>query len=305
MQTRPRLFPAVRAPRKASRNCAPRSAGRTDRLARHRAAAGAACRACPRSIRSSPTLRRKCRRRRRGAVRSWAGRIPADCPAASRVRLRAPRGSRDIRHADRCRWRTCRPPRRRSACLRGSDAGRAPRYQRSLNVPGSPSSMLTAISRGARSARTMRHLRPVGKPAPPETAQPGILHRLHYALDIASVFDAVAQQRVATLRTVGIEVDVRAGLIVNVARSDFGLHRLRRRTAAPASDAPRRPAPVRSARRTGPESPARRVPTSPAVAPATAWRLPSRNSVRRRPAPSALGRPPRRRRAFSFTTSKW
>jgi hypothetical protein len=32
--------------------------------------------------------------------------------------------------------------------------------------------MLTAISRGAGSARTMRHLRPAGKPAPPRPRRP-------------------------------------------------------------------------------------------------------------------------------------
>ena len=60
-----------RAPRTASRRSAPASAGRTGRPARRRAGGGAAARACPRSIRSSPTLRRRCRRRRRGADAAW------------------------------------------------------------------------------------------------------------------------------------------------------------------------------------------------------------------------------------------
>src|SRR5882762_6848583 len=43
---------------------------------------------------------------------------------------------------------------------------------RSLKVPGSPSSPLTAIRRGAFSARTRPHLRPVGNPAPPRPRSP-------------------------------------------------------------------------------------------------------------------------------------
>jgi formate dehydrogenase len=38
---------------------------------------------------------------------------------------------------------------------------------RSLNVPGSPSSILTAIKRGPSKLLTIRHFRPAGNPAPP------------------------------------------------------------------------------------------------------------------------------------------
>ena len=66
--------------RAASRRCAPASGGRRRRPARRRAGGGAAGRACPRSIRSSPILRRRCRRPRRGAGRCSPARR---CPAAS------------------------------------------------------------------------------------------------------------------------------------------------------------------------------------------------------------------------------
>src|SRR6187551_357860 len=49
--------------------------------------------------------------------------------------------------------------------------GSVSRKCRSLKVPGSPSSALTAIRRGPGSPSTERHLRAVGKPAPPQPPQ--------------------------------------------------------------------------------------------------------------------------------------
>ena len=70
--------------------------------------------------------------------------------------------------------------------------------------------MLTAISRGAGSPRTMRHLRPAGKPAPPRPRRPESSMVLMTRLEIAAVFDAVAQQRITARCCVGVEVDVDA-----------------------------------------------------------------------------------------------
>ena len=74
-------------------------------------------------------------------------------------------------------------------------------------MPGSPSSMLTAIRRGAGSLRTMRHLRPAGKPAPPRPRRPESSIVLITDLDVALAGDALAQQRVAAVGAVGGEVD--------------------------------------------------------------------------------------------------
>ena len=185
-EPRAALLERARAPSTASRSCAPASAGRTGRPARRTAGAGAACRACLRSIRSSPTLRRRCRRRRRGAGRSRAARPPAGrrCSAAiSRCEHRAAAvvlvAQIDVD------LRRCRPPRRRSACLPGSGAGRARGSTRSLKVPGSPSSMLTAISRGPGSARDDAPLAPGRKAGAAEAAQARVLQRLDDRLDVA------------------------------------------------------------------------------------------------------------------------
>ena len=64
-----------------------------------------------------------------------------------------------------------------------------------MKVPGSPSSMLTAIRRGAGSPRTMRHLRPAGKAGAAEAAQARVFQRLDHLLDARACRDAVAQQR--------------------------------------------------------------------------------------------------------------
>ena len=69
--SRPRPSRRCRGSRTASRRSAPASGGRTGRPARHKAGGGAAARACLRSIRSSRILRRRCRRRRRGADAAW------------------------------------------------------------------------------------------------------------------------------------------------------------------------------------------------------------------------------------------
>ena len=57
--------------------------------------------------------------------------------------------------------------------------GSASRQVRSLKVPGSPSSMFTAINAGPGWLRTMRHLRPAGKPAPPKPRRPEDSKTLH------------------------------------------------------------------------------------------------------------------------------
>ena len=120
-------------------------------LRRDRAACGAAARACPRCFPASPIPRRRYRRRRRAAgesggllrearfgFKSARSRVPADLAA-----LRIFVAQIDI---DR---RAPPPPRRRSACLRACGADRFRDNTRSLKVPGSPSSALIAISRGA------------------------------------------------------------------------------------------------------------------------------------------------------------
>ena len=110
-----------RAPGTVSPCCARAWGAQTARPGRHTGDEAVACRACPRSIRSSPTLRRRCRRRRRGAGGSPAA-SPADRPSAARARARAFRGTHGIHRAGRCRSHRCRPPRRRSASLRRTDA---------------------------------------------------------------------------------------------------------------------------------------------------------------------------------------
>ena len=119
-----RPFRECRAPSRAFPCCARASAGRRARLARRTAGAAAASRACLRSTRSSPTLRRRCTRPRRGAD-GCAATGTADRLPARRSRARGSRGTRRTRRAGRRRCRRCRPPTRRSASLRGSGADRA------------------------------------------------------------------------------------------------------------------------------------------------------------------------------------
>ena len=77
---------------------------------------------------------------------------------------------------------------------------------RSLKVPGSPSSPLTAISRGPFSARTRPHLRPVGKPAPPKPAQAAVGQRRDHVVHLARARQARAQHGIAAGLHVGVEV---------------------------------------------------------------------------------------------------
>ena len=74
--------------------------------------------------------------------------------------------------------------------------GSRSRYQRSLNVPGSPSSMFTAMTRGSGSAATRRHLRPAGKPAPPRPRSQ-VLHDLGNVLARPSAGEAIGDEAVA------------------------------------------------------------------------------------------------------------
>ena len=68
--------------------------------------------------------------------------------------------------------------------------------------------MLTAIRRGAGSARTMRHLRPAGKPAPPRPRRPESSSVAMTDSTSRSPARQALQQRVAALATVARVVDV-------------------------------------------------------------------------------------------------
>ena len=113
------------------------------------------------------------------------------------------RGSRRIRRAGRCRSRAQPAAQAAISMPSRKRCGSRSRYQRSLKVPGSPSSMLTAIRRGAGSAATMRHLRPAGKPAPPRPRRPESSMILVIVLARALAGEAVGQQLVAAGLAVG------------------------------------------------------------------------------------------------------
>ena len=110
--------------------------------------------------------------------------------------------------------------------------GSRSRYQRSLKVPGSPSSMLTAIRRGSGSAATLFHLRPTGKPAPPRPRSPESSMILVMPSRVCLPGEAVGDQLVAAVLLVGGEVDV-VGLRTGdlLLRETALLHRLDGRVA--------------------------------------------------------------------------
>src|SRR3989304_3081597 len=87
--------------------------------------------------------------------------------------------------------------------------GSRSRYQRSLKVPGSPSSMFTAITRGSGSAATRRHLRPGGKARAAQAAQPRVLHDLGDGLALELSREAIGDQPVAALLAVARIVHIR------------------------------------------------------------------------------------------------
>ena len=91
-----------------------------------------------------------------------------------------------------------------------------------MKVPGSPSSPLTASSRGAGSWRTSRHLRPVGNPAPPSPRSPESLERLDQLLGLALAGEAGLQQAVAAIGAVGVEADIGRDVRVGLAGRDRG-----------------------------------------------------------------------------------
>jgi hypothetical protein len=171
------LLDDVAHPVQRLHSCARASAGRTGRPGRRRAGAGAACRACPRSTRSWPTPRRRCRRRRRAAARF--GGMPAGGSARSaRVLAQQRAAGRGTRRAGRCR----------PALDAHRPGGDQHAFEEAVRVA---LEVVTAVLEGAglalvdvhrhqarrRLARTMRHLRPAGKAGAAQAAQARVLQR--------------------------------------------------------------------------------------------------------------------------------
>src|SRR3970040_2137027 len=86
--------------------------------------------------------------------------------------------------------------------------GSRSRYQRSLKVPGSPSSMLTAIRRGSGPGGGGGPLAPPREAGAAEAAQAGVLHGLGELLAGALAREAIADQLVAAELPVLVEADV-------------------------------------------------------------------------------------------------
>ena len=78
--------------------------------------------------------------------------------------------------------------------------GSRSRYQRSLNVPGSPSSILIAIRRGAGLRRHRSPLAPRGKARAAQATQTGLLHHGHDVLAPSRTVDARGGEGVAAWR---------------------------------------------------------------------------------------------------------
>ena len=97
-----------------------------------------------------------------------------------------------------------------------------------MNVPGSPSSMLTAISRGAGSARTIFHLRPVGESGAAQAAQRRALELRDHRVDAAFAGDASGERAVAAAGPISGEIDAFDRRGFDVARADRGFDRRRR-----------------------------------------------------------------------------
>ena len=78
---------------------------------------------------------------------------------------------------------------------------------RSLNAPGSPSAPLTTTALGRSDERlraTVRHLRPVGKPASAAAAQARVVERGEYRLRLDRA--GIGERGTATGSQVGLEV---------------------------------------------------------------------------------------------------
>ena len=96
-----------------------------------------------------------------------------------------------------------------------------------MNVPGSPSSPLIAISRGPGSPSTARHLRPVGKPAPPRPRKDASSSDFKQILLCQFAGAQPFQQRVTPACDIGIVIDIVRQMRVGVAALRRGENALR------------------------------------------------------------------------------